>query len=157
MRNNLSQPASLSCGVPQGSILEPFLFLIHVNDVSQAVKCDLFLYDDDTSLFCQHKYTDKIENYLNEDFCNICHWFLDNKLSIHFNKLHKLNNILNSSTLGCLLEETMSGEAIAINVVNKINNKLKFLYRENSFLTSALRCSLRNELIQFQFDYVYSV
>ena len=51
----------------------------------------------------------------------------------------------------------MSGEAIAINVVNKINNKLKFLYRENSFLTPALRCSLRNELIQFQFDYVYSV
>ena len=46
LRNNLSQPASLSCGVPQGSILEPFLFLIHVNDISQAVKCDLFLYDD---------------------------------------------------------------------------------------------------------------
>ena len=35
--------------------------------------------------------------------------------------------------LGCLLDETMSGEAMALNVLNKINNKLKFLHRKNSF------------------------
>ena len=49
LENNFSQPASVSCGVPQGSILGPLLFLIYVNDMSQAVKCDLFLYADDTS------------------------------------------------------------------------------------------------------------
>ena len=42
---NISQPASVSCGVPQGSILGPLLFLIYVNDMSQAVKGDLFLYE----------------------------------------------------------------------------------------------------------------
>ena len=41
--------------------------------------------------------------------------------------------------LGCVLDETMSEEAMALNVVNKINNKLKFLYRKNSFLTPILR------------------
>ena len=41
--NNFSQPASVSCSVPQGSILGSLLFLIYVNDMSQAVKCDLFL------------------------------------------------------------------------------------------------------------------
>ena len=52
--------------------------------MSQAVKCDLFLHADDTCLLCQHKDINKIENQLSVDFCNICDWFVDNKLSIHF-------------------------------------------------------------------------
>ena len=47
----------------------------------------------------------------------------------------------------------MSGEAMALNVVNKIKNRLKFLYRKNSFLTPALRRLLCNALIQTHFDY----
>ena len=50
--NNFSRPASAPCSVPQGSILEPLLLLIYVNDMSQAVKCDLFLYANDTCLIC---------------------------------------------------------------------------------------------------------
>ena len=45
---------------------------------------------------------------------------------------------------------------MALNVVNKINNKLKFLYRKNSFLTSALTRLLCNALIQPHFDYTCS-
>ena len=55
VENNFSQPASVSCSVPQGSILGPFLLLIYVNDMPQAVKCDLFLHVDNTFLACQHK------------------------------------------------------------------------------------------------------
>ena len=58
--------------------------------------------------------------------------------------------------LGCLSDETMSGEAMALNVVNKIDNKLRFIYLKNSFLTSALRRLLRNALIQPHFDYACS-
>ena len=50
LENSFSQPASVSCGVPQGSILGSLLLLIYVNDMSQAVKCDLFLYADDRCL-----------------------------------------------------------------------------------------------------------
>ena len=49
----------------------------------------------------------------------------------------------------------MSGEAMTLNVVNKINNKLIF-YRKNSFLMPALRRLLCNALIQLHFDYAWS-
>ena len=64
--------------------------------MSQAVKCHLFLYADDTCLVCQHKDINKIENQLNEDFSNICDWFVDNKLSIHFGE-DKTKSILFAS------------------------------------------------------------
>ena len=70
MGNNFSQPASVFCSVPQGSILRPLLLLIYVNDMSQIVKYDHFLYAGDTCLVCQHKDINKIENQINEDFCN---------------------------------------------------------------------------------------
>ena len=36
--------------------------------MSQAVKCDIFLYADDIWLVCQHQDINKFENQLNEDF-----------------------------------------------------------------------------------------
>ena len=60
------------------------LFLIYFNDMSQAVKYNLFLYADDSCLVYQHKDINETEKQLNVDFSNICDWFVDNKLSIHF-------------------------------------------------------------------------
>ena len=62
--NVFSQPACVPIGVPQGSILGPLLFLIYINDMSQAVKCNLFLYADDTCLVCQHKDINEIVKQL---------------------------------------------------------------------------------------------
>ena len=81
--------------MPQGSILGPLLFLIYVNDMPMAVKRDLFLYVDDTCLVFQSKNVKDIEKQLNEDFANICHWFVHNKLSIHFVKLSPSFSLLN--------------------------------------------------------------
>ena len=83
VEKSFSDKALISCGVPQGSILGPLLFLLYVNDMVQAVNCDL-LYADDTGLIFQHKDINIIEQQLNRNFSNICDWFVDNKLSIHF-------------------------------------------------------------------------
>ena len=130
--NAFSQPACVSSGVPQGSILGPLLFLKYINDMSQAVRCNLFLYADDTCLVCQHKDINEIEKQLNKDFESICDWFVDNKLSIHFGddktksilfatkfkikKVRKLNikygdiqikQHFKVKYLGCILDERM--------------------------------------------------
>ena len=50
----------------------------------------------------------------------------------------------------------MSAATIALNVIHKINNKLKFLHCKNDFLTPTLRCLLCNALLQPYFDYACS-
>ena len=182
VEKSFSDKALISCGVPQGSILGPLLFLVYVNDMVQAVNCDLLFYADDTGLTFQHKDISIIEQQLNISFSNICAWFVDNKLSIHFgedktksilfaplnkcNKLRKLNisygslkikQYLEVTYLGCILDESLSGESMALNVVSKINTRLKFLHRKGNFLSPQLRRLLCNALIQPHFGYACSV
>ena len=83
-------------GVPQGSILGPLLFLIYVNDMPQAVTSTLLLYADDSCILYQYKDVVQIGKRLNEDFENLCDWFVDNKLSIHFGE-DKTKSILFAS------------------------------------------------------------
>ena len=178
LNQTFSEPGDLLCGVPQGSILGPLLFLLYINDMPQSVNCELLLYADDTCLIFQHNDIKEIEIQLNKNFSLICNWFVDNKLSIHFGE-DKTKSILFSSKrkikkaiplniqykdikikqyskvtyLGCILDETLSGESMAIHVINKVNSRLRFLYRQNKFLDIPLRRLLCNAMTQPFFDY----
>ena len=46
---------SISCGVPQGSILGPLLFLVYINEMSMSLNCMLSLYADDSALLFSHR------------------------------------------------------------------------------------------------------
>ena len=96
IENQLSDFGQVSCGVPQGSILGPLLFLIYVNDMAQAVTSTLLLYADYSCILYQHKDVVQIEKRLIQDFENHCDWFVDNKLSIHFGE-DKTKSILFAS------------------------------------------------------------
>ena len=130
----------------------------------QAIDCDLFLYADDTCLLLQNKNLEQIKEELAKNFCNICDWLVDSKLSIHFGE-DKTKSILFSTKkrkrktrtldiqygdvkikqyskvtyLSCELDESWLGKAMALEVINKINGRLKFLYGENKHLTSYLK------------------
>ena len=68
IENKYSSISKISCGVPQGSILGPLLFLICVNDMKQAVSSDLLLYGDGSCLVFQLKHVTEIETHLINDF-----------------------------------------------------------------------------------------
>ena len=176
-----SSPGELSCGVPQGSILGPLIFLLYVNDMPQAVDCDLLLYADDSCLVFRDNNINEIEKQLNKNFNSLCDWFVDNKLSIHFgedktksilfgrkNKRSgskeldirrgdiKIKQYTSVTYLGCVLDENLSGESMAARTLSKINGRLRFLYRKQNFLDFSLRRLLANALIQPHFDYACS-
>ena len=104
-------------------------------------------------------------------------WFVDNKLSVHFGQektrsvlfgtKHKLRNakalniVCNGTQikqyekvkyLGGILDQSLSGESMALNVIDKVNSRLKFLHRQNRFLTPPLSRLFCDALIQPLFD-----
>ena len=89
INTSYSGPLDLICGVPQGSILGPILFLLYINDLSQAVARDSLLYADDTCIVFQYKNVNEIEKQLLKDFSSLCDWFVNNKLSVHIGKTKK--------------------------------------------------------------------
>ena len=76
INNSFAEPRNLLCGVPQGSILGPLLFLLYINDMPQAVTCDLLLCADDTCFVFQHKDVVEIETVLNKNFSSLSDWFI---------------------------------------------------------------------------------
>ena len=49
--------AGVNCGVPQGSVLGSLLFLLHINDLNQAIKfCKAHHFTDDTNLLSLSNY-----------------------------------------------------------------------------------------------------
>ena len=91
-----SDPAFMTCGVPQGSILGPLFFLLYVNYMKAAVNCKLLLYADDSALLVAGKDVVNIESLLSEELSNIGNWLVDTHLDYsHFKLLigYQLTNV----------------------------------------------------------------
>ena len=126
----------ITCGVPQGSLLAPLLYLCYNNDMETSVQSKLLLYADDSVLIVSDRDPNVVAQKLKSDLESCNQWFTENKLSmdvgktdcILFGSKRKLSKIkefkidYNGYTikgqrtvkyLGVTLDQTMSGEQIA--------------------------------------------
>ena len=85
--NSLSETKAVKFGVPQGSILGPLLFLLHINDLAKCIKkCNLLMYADDAIIYTSHSSFQVIETILTTDIKGISERMNENRLIINLKK-----------------------------------------------------------------------
>ena len=82
-----SESKTIVCGVPQGSVLGPLLFLLYINDIQQSSNIlNFVLFADDTNAFCSNKDLKRLNDVVQNEMIKVKTWLDLNKLSLNVNK-----------------------------------------------------------------------
>ena len=148
---HLSSASPLNCGVPQGSIIGPLLFLIYINDLPNCLNVGSpRMYADDTNVTFSAATIPDLESQINSDLKYIDRWLKANKLSLNVaktefmvissrQKLQSLNDYTmnihidgvpinqsnQSKSLGLIIDENLSWKAH----IHEISKKSILWYR----------------------------
>ena len=167
-QSTLSEPRDITCGVPQGSLLGPLLFIIYVNDICKASDVLSFLmYADDTNIFLSNKQLHSLINTVNHELNEICTWFRANKLSLNTKKCNyiiftktKINNnypvkldnmpieqVLKTKFLGIYVDDKLSWKHHIHEVENKVARSIGIITKMRSLFPDSVLRSLYCSLI----------
>ena len=172
-----SEYKEISCGVPQGSILGPLLFILYINDiehVSDIIKPILFA--DDTSLFHSHACFNTLIQEVNIQLHKFSTWFNTNKLSLNTKKSYfiiftpngkkyniseaeiningsKIKHVKCTKFLGITIDEHLDWKVHIDNLSNKIARNVGVLNKLKHFLPAYIMKTLYSTLIESHLQY----
>ena len=157
-----SDMKTLTCGVPQGSVLGPLLFLIYVNDLPNiSDKLRFFLFADDTNIYYDSHDLIELEKTVNQELRKLSQWLNINRLALNVGKTnfvifrankkiyHNVTLIMNRKAieqkdhvkyLGVLMDEHLNWKKQIANVTKKISRGIGILAK--------LRCYLDPKLLK---------
>ena len=162
----------IQCGVPQGSILGPLLFLIYVNDIINSSSILNFtMFADDTTIIASHKNMTDLIDILNLELINISSWFKCNKLSLNISKTNCMHfqtshsnadalinydikidgvTLINkdyTKLLGITIDKHLTWNYHIANITSQIAKGIGILYRLNNTLPQKALLMIYNSLI----------
>ena len=180
----MSSERNVKCGIPQGSILGPLLFLIYINDLPECLnKATSPLFADDTNLTvaCDHETIEEVELAMNNDLARIKEWLLANKLSQNVAKTefmligsdYKINNLVTQPIIKIdqtKIKQVFKSRVLGVDIDNKLKwtNHIDIVAKRVSSGIGAIRrirdfvdrdtlISVYNALIRPHFDYCSEV
>jgi hypothetical protein len=170
-----SSLSSLSCGVPQGSILGPLLFLLYINDITQVSnKLSFIIFADDTNLFASHSNLHDLHTIINEELALLTTWFKTNKLSLNINKTNYmlfslreahssntkisidnqyLQQVTSSKFLGVTVDEHLTWKTHINNIKIKVSRAAGILTKLKHILPKRTLITIYNSLVLSHLTY----
>ena len=176
IENSQSSRLTLKCGVPQGSILGPLLFLIYVNDIIKSSSILSFiLFADDTNVLFSHRNLAHVIDTFNCELKKISSWFKCNKLSLnigktnfmHFKSAHQDTDLSNSimidnlpleqkenvKFLGITIDRHLTWNQHIRNISLSISKGIGIMYRVKDILLDHSLLMIYNALILPHINY----
>ena len=118
IKDRSSSKLPITHGVPQGPVLGPVLYLLHINDLHKAIQnSSVHHFADDTNLLCTNNSLKKTNKHINHDIRHLCQWLRSNKISLNASKTEIIIFKTKLKTVTKHLNFRVSGQKINTTIV----------------------------------------